>query len=102
MSTLITAAATARAYQVKNSVADGEIYLGDYQALPDVMIASGKMLKLPDPANSTYIHEILALCLDKDIISMYPLRQTEQQLLKEAVLLFNEYGITFSFIEDAL
>lgn len=102
MSILITAASTAKAYQVKNAVADGEIYLGDYEALPDVMILSGKMLKLPNPANAAYIHEMLALCLDKDIIGIYPLRKTEQQLLSEATLLFDEYGITFHFIADAL
>ena len=102
MATLITAASTAKAYKVKNSVSDGEIILGDYEALPEVMIASGKMIKLPNPAGDAYIHEMLALCLDKDIIIIYPLRKSEQQLLNEAKALFNEYGITFITVADAL
>ena len=102
MSTLITAASTAKAYQVKGTLTDGEIILGDYEELPQVMITAGKMIVLPNPNNPAYIHEMLALCLDKDIIELYPLRNIEMQLLKEAQLLYDEYGININYITDGL
>lgn len=94
MAILITAASKAKAYQLKNTLSDNEIYLGDYEDLPEVMVKSGKMIRLPNPSSATYIHEILALCLDMDIIEVYALHQTEFDLLNEALQLFEEYGIS--------
>lgn len=102
MSTLITAASKAKAYQVKATLTDGEILLGDYEELPQVMVSTGKMIVLPNPKNAAYIHEMLALCLDKDIIELYPLRNTEMGLLREAQLLYDEYGIHIHYITDGL
>lgn len=102
MSVLITAASTAKAYQIKGTISADEVILGDYEDLPEVMIKAGKMIKLPNPNGSAYIHEVLALCLDKNITAIYPLRNIEMQLLKEAQLLYDEYGINIHYTTDGL
>ena len=61
--------------------------------LPEFMVQSGKMVRLPNPASMAYSHEILTLCLDKNIDKIYPLREEETVLLKEAEQLFKEYNI---------
>lgn len=93
MNILITAANSAAAYRLKNKLNSDTIILGDYNELPDVMLKSGKMIKLPNPASVAYAHEMLTLCLDKDITAVYPLNENEQVLLNEAAQLFKEYNI---------
>jgi hypothetical protein len=90
---LITAANSAGAYRLKNQLNSDTIILGDYNQLPDVMLKSGKMIKLPNPASVAYAHEMLTLCLDKDITTVYPLNNDEMALLNEAAQLFKEYNI---------
>lgn len=102
MSVLITAASTAKAYQIKGTMQANEIILGDYEELPEVMIKAGKMIKLPNPKSASYMHEMLALCLDKGITQIFPLRNIEMQLLKEAQLLYDEYGININYTTDGL
>jgi len=70
-----------------------EIILGDYLELPAFMLASDNIIKLPSPDSIAYAHEMLTLCLDKNIYSIYPLRDKEKGLLKEAEQLLKEYGI---------
>ena len=93
MNILITAANSAAAYRLKNKLNSDTIILGDYNELPDVMLKSGKMIKLPNPASVAYAHEMLTLCLDKDITAVYPLNENEHALLNEAAQLFKEYNI---------
>jgi len=93
MYTLITAAASSQAYQLKNKLDKQNILLGDYLELPAFMIRSANMIKLPDPKTIAYAHEMLTLCLDKEINVVYALKTEEQALLREAVQLFNEFGI---------
>jgi hypothetical protein len=90
---LITAATTAEAYQLKNKLGSGDIILGDHLALPELMLKKGKMLQLPNPASNAYSHQVLTLCLDRNIGTIYPLRESERLLLEEARQLFEEYGI---------
>lgn len=52
------------------------------------------MLQLPKPADMAYSHKMLTLCLDKGIDTIYVLNKEEWNLLNEASLLFDEYGIT--------
>jgi hypothetical protein len=40
-----------------------------------------------------YASEMLTLCLDREIDSIYPIRDDEMALLNQAELLFSEYGI---------
>jgi hypothetical protein len=102
VSVLITAASTAKAYQIKGTIEADHIILGDYEELPEVMVKAGKMIKLPNPKSASYMHEMLALCLDKGITQIYPLRNIEMQLLKEAQLLYDEYGININYTADGL
>jgi len=102
MFTLITAASTSLAYQLKNSLKSESILLGDYLELPEFLVASGKMLRLPDPQSSSYTHQILALCLDKNIDTVYALRKPEIELLIASKQLFNEYGITILASDDKI
>ena len=93
MNILITSANSVAAHQLKNKLNADNVILGDYMELPEFMVQSGKMIRLPDPASMAYSHEVLTLCLDKNIGRIYPLREEEAMLLKEAEQLFNEYNI---------
>jgi len=102
MYTLITAANSAQAYNLKSKLNTDNILLGDYFDLPDVMVRSGKMLKLPDPQNYSYTHQMLALCLDKNVNNIYALRKAEADQLLNAKTLFSEYGIGILVADDPL
>jgi hypothetical protein len=93
MNILVTAATSAEAYQLKNQLTDDQVILGDYFDLPEIMIRSGKMIKLPNPASNAYSHQLLTLCLDDNIEAVYALRDEEKQPLQEAIQLFEEYSI---------
>ncbi len=82
------------AYQLKNKLAGNDILLGDYAELPAVMLKAGSMVTLPNPNDPSYAHKILTLSLDNGIETIYALQAAEFDLLNEASLLFNEYGIT--------
>lgn len=90
---LITGAASGRAHQLKGKLG-GDVLLGDHAELPGVMLQNGAMIALPDPADASYAHKMLTLSLDKGIDTIYALQTAEFDLLNEAALLFNEYGIT--------
>jgi hypothetical protein len=91
--TLITAASSAEAHKLKNKLNLTDVILGDYLELPAFMLASGNIIKLPNPDSIAYAHEMLTLCLDKNINAVYPLRDKEKGILKEAEQLLEEYGI---------
>jgi hypothetical protein len=89
MNVLITAATSAEAHRLKNQLAGDTVILGDYQEMPSFM----QILKLPNPASSSYAHEMLTLCLDKEIGMVYALQKEELNNLLEAEQLFTEFGI---------
>jgi len=91
--TLITAANSAKAYNLKNSLVEQDIVLGDYMELPSFMLNQENMIRLPNPKSIAYAHQMLTLCLDLQIDTVYALRKEEQILLSEAEQLFEEYGI---------
>jgi hypothetical protein len=91
--TLITAANSAEAHKLKNKLNSSSIILGDYLDLPDFMLSSGNIIKLPNPTSIAYTHEMLTLCLDKQINAIYAIREEEKRLLIEVEQLFTEYGI---------
>jgi hypothetical protein len=96
MSTLITAANSAEAQRLRNKLNSGDILLGDYLDLPEFMLKSANMIRLPNPASASYAHEMLTLCLDKKINAIYALRHQEATQLNQAGQLFEEYGIKVS------
>ncbi|WP_428330776.1 hypothetical protein [Mucilaginibacter sp.] len=93
MNTLITAASSAKAHQLKNKLGTESIILGDFMDLPAFMLKQTGMVKLPGPQSVAYTHEMLTLCLDKGINKVYTLTQDEFDTLNKAAQLFNEYGI---------
>ena len=93
MKILITSAASAQAYQLKSKLNNPDTILGDYVELPGTMLKSGSMVVLPAPNDPSYAHKMLTLSLDNQIAKIYALQHTEFSLLKEAEILFNEYGI---------
>jgi len=93
MNILITAANSAEAHRLKNQLNTENIILGDYLELPAFMLKSANMIKLPNPASPSYTHEMLTLSLDKEINTIYALRDEEMKLLEKSKQLFNEYGI---------
>jgi hypothetical protein len=100
--TLITAANSSEAYRLKSTLDLANILLGDYLELPNVLLKSGKVLKLPHPERASYTHEMLSLCLDKDIDTIYPLREQERQLLLNSRQLFHEYNISIKVVENEI
>jgi hypothetical protein len=98
--TLITAANSSEAYSLKNALNIDDVLLGDYMELPEVLVQSGKVLRLPDPGNIAYTHQMLALCLDKQVDTIYALREQEKYLLLDAKQLFYEYGIQIKIPGD--
>ena len=93
MNTLITAANSAEAHKLKNKLNTTNIILGDYLDLPSFLLKSTNMVRLPDPKSIAYASEMLTLCLDKEIDTVYVLREEEFKVLDEAMQLFCEYGI---------
>jgi hypothetical protein len=93
MYTLITAATTSQAHKLKNQLNQENIILGDYNELPAIMLVNSKLLQLPNPSSVSYAHEMLTLCLDKQIEKVYALKDEEYAILSIARQLFNEYGI---------
>jgi hypothetical protein len=93
MSTLITAANSAQAQQLKNILAIDDVVLGDHHDIPDLLVKLGKMVVTPNPKSAAFVHQMLALCLDKQIHKLYPLRRSELLPLAEARQLFEEFDI---------
>ncbi|WP_121244139.1 hypothetical protein [Mucilaginibacter phyllosphaerae] len=89
MKILITSATSARAHKLKSTLVNHEVLLGDYNEIPAFM----RMLKLPNPAEDTYAHQMLTLCLDNGIEEAYLLDEQEAAVLLLSEQLFNEYNI---------
>jgi len=97
LNTLITSATSAQAHQLKNKLNSTNIILGDYLDLPSFMLTSAKVIKLPNPVSVTYAHEMLALCLERQITTIYALKEEEEAALLSVRQLFEEYGISFGY-----
>lgn len=89
MKVLITAATSARAHQLKAGLDDADVILGDYNELPAFI----KIIALPNPASDTYTHEMLTLCLDNNVETVYLLSRAEAGVLLKSSQLFYEYNI---------
>ncbi|HEY0244404.1 MAG TPA: hypothetical protein VGC01_02480 [Mucilaginibacter sp.] len=100
MSILITAATSAPAHRLKIKLNNDAVWLGDYLELPKFMLAVGNMLTLPNPHSSAYTHEMLTLCLDKGIDTVYLIRPEEAGILLKADQLFKEYNIILIKVDE--
>ncbi|MCO5934835.1 hypothetical protein NAF17_04730 [Mucilaginibacter sp. RB4R14] len=89
MKVLITSATSAQAHKLKNTLTRDEVVLGDFNEFPSFM----GIIKLPNPANDTYAHEMLTLSLDNGFKNIYLLNKQELDVLILSEQLFNEYNI---------
>lgn len=96
MNILVTAATSAQAHRLKSKLIGDHVLLGDHLELPKFMLSPGNMIRLPDPNSTTYVHEMLTLCLDNYIDAVYMLRDGEAKLLLSAEQLFKEYNISLT------
>ena len=94
MHTLITCANSAKAYALKNNLPGEQVIMGDFEALPECLVNSGKMIRIPNPSETSYVHQVLTLCLDRNINKICPLQVQEQVFLVNSAHLFAEYGIS--------
>ncbi|QQT24232.1 hypothetical protein [Sphingobacterium spiritivorum] len=69
------------------------VQLASSEEVPGILVSSGKVLQIPAGGQSTYAHEVLKVSLDQDISYILPLGKEEINVLAEAQILFEEYGI---------
>lgn len=66
---------------------------GSAEEIPYVLINGGNFTTIP-PANApAFIHEVLKICLDREISAVIPLGAQELYPMAEARQLFSEYGV---------
>ncbi len=63
------------------------------EAIPQLMVDSGKYVQIPRGNSPTFSHEMLKCCLDAGAGLLIPLGKGELRPLAEAKQLFAEYGI---------
>ncbi len=68
-----------------------EVLFATSEEVPSFLEANFK--KIPTAANPTFTHELLKLCLDKEVNYLLPLGLNEINILAESKVLFEEYGI---------
>lgn len=94
MKILITAAATAVAYKIERLLnTTNAVVFGDSVELPQILVKDKNFVKIPSGESASFAHLLLSLCLDLNIVKIYPLRRAEVLALAEARQLFDEYGI---------
>ncbi len=102
MSILITGALSAQAHGFKKDYAHETILMGDFNDIPELMIRSGAIKKLPHPDSASYPHQMLTFCLDNNINAVYALNRLEFEGLETAMQLFTEYGIDIQLVKNDL
>lgn len=94
MNILISAAATAYAYQLERMIHGAEkVFFADSADLPQFMLKDRKFIRIPAGSSSSFAHELLTACLDHNIEKVFVLRRAEIKALAEAKVLFAEFGI---------
>jgi hypothetical protein len=101
---LITEALSAKAYQLKSEYSANAvtIIMGDFNEVPEVMVKSGSIKKLPQPASPAYPHQMLTFCLDNNVNAVFVLNEQEMGALEPAMQLFFEYGIDIQLVKNDL
>jgi hypothetical protein len=98
MAILITAASFSLAYKLERLLNESEVYFADQIKMP--AIPGKKFIQLPDASSAIFISELLKLCLEYSIISIYPLKKSEIKELLNADQLFKEYDINIIFSKE--
>lgn len=98
MAILITAASFAVAYKLERYLNESEVYFAEQIELP--AIPGKKFIRIPAASSPIFISEMLKICLDNQIVKIFPLKRSEIKELSEANQLFNEYGINIIIPSD--
>lgn len=91
MAILITAASFSMAYKLERFLNESEVYFAEQIEMP--AISGKRFLRIPDVSSPIFTSELLKLCLDNQIVKIFPLKQAEIEELSKADQLFKEYGI---------
>lgn len=92
MAILITAASFAVAYKLERFLNESVVYFAEQIEMP--AIPGKKFIRIPDALSPVFTSEILKICLDNQIVKIFPLKRPEIKELTEANQLFSEYGIS--------
>lgn len=77
------------------------ILFGSSDEVPDVLLRTGNYLRIPRADAAAFVHEVLKICLDREVATLIPLGADELYPMAEARLLFDEYGIAVCVPEKA-
>lgn len=94
MKFLITEALTASAGKLRKKIEEegNEVILASSN-LPEFMSQNPLYTTIPHISDTSFAHKVLTLCVDAGIERIIPVQHLEANLLKEARVLFQEYGI---------
>lgn len=98
MAILITAASYSAAFKIHRLLGSASVYFGEQLEMPP--IPGNEFIRLPETGSPSYINEMLKLCLDNQISTVFPLKRTEINVLSGARQLFEEYGISLIIPSD--
>lgn len=88
---LITGGLSALAQRVAKNFENEHVFFADSNAMPTLF--KNKFVRIPDVQKVSFVHELLALCLDLSIKYLIPLKNKEILALITSKSLFEEYGI---------
>ena len=91
---LITSGTSAFTQRVAELFPKSNIIFADSKPIPSLFLTNGKYIVIPSPQKASFVHEMLALCLDLSIHKLLPLNEEELIPLAKNRLLFEEYEIT--------
>lgn len=89
--TLITCGNNPGVYFLEKWLSDCTFVYGDASFIAP--ISTSQQLLLPLVSQPDFIHQLLNICLDQQIESVFAMAAAEQELLAEAVELFEEFNI---------
>lgn len=98
MAILITASSYSAAYKLERSLNESEVYFADQIEMP--AIPGKKFIRIPDASLPIFTSEMLKICLDNQIVKIFPLKESEIKELSKANQLFSEYGISIIIPSD--
>lgn len=90
---LITSGISAFTQRVAKLFAEKNVVFADSKPIPTPFLNTGKYVAIPSPDKSSYVHEVLKVCLDLSINKVLPLGKDEHLPLAKSRVLFEEYGI---------
>ena len=91
MSVLITAATNSAAFQLARILNTEDIFFASDMDIP--VLTGKRFLKIPSTASLSFVHEVLKVCLDHQILEVYPLLHDEIVELSNSRQLFEEFKI---------